>query len=118
MGIRLRGQGRVGGPRTFRPRTRGYLNNNSISRFTRGNRNRNNNRGRRGGGGNNNNNFNRFNRGRGRRNFNNRGRGRGRGRNNQNNNKNFTKESLDTDLDKYMAQTNIGGNDSIDMNAV
>ena len=53
--------------RTFRPRTRGYLNNNQISRFTRGNRNRynyvnnnnnnnNNNRGRRN---NNNNNFNR-----------------------------------------------------------
>lgn len=48
--------------RTFRPRTRGYLNNNTISRFSgyapRGNKN---NRGRRGNGNNNynNNNFNR-----------------------------------------------------------
>jgi hypothetical protein len=50
--------------RTFRPRTRGYLNNNQISRFTPGNRNRynynnNNNRGRRNNNNNNNNNFNR-----------------------------------------------------------
>jgi hypothetical protein len=116
MGIRLRGQGRVGGPRTFRPRTRGYLNNNQISRFTRGNRyrtnnNNNNNRGRRN---NNNNNFNRQNRGRGRGNFN-RGRGRGRGQNN--NNRNVSKESLDTDLDKYMAHTKIE-NDAVEMNAV
>jgi hypothetical protein len=42
--------------RIFHSRTRGYLNNNTISRFTRGNRNRNN-QGRRNG--NNNNNFNR-----------------------------------------------------------
>jgi hypothetical protein len=111
LGVRLRGQGRIGGPRTFRSRTRGYLNNNAISRFTRGNRNRNN----RGRWNNNNNNFNfnRNNRGRGGKNFN-RGRG-GRGRNN--NNKNVSKESLDTDLDKYMAHTKIE-NDSIDMNAV
>jgi hypothetical protein len=48
--------------RTFRSRTRGYLNNNTISRFTRGgNRNKNNNRGRRYGNNNNNNNNN-FNR--------------------------------------------------------
>jgi len=111
MGVRLGGQGRVGGPRTFHSRTRGYLNNNAISRFTRGNRNRNNNRG---GRRNNNNNFNRTNnRGRGRKNFN---RGGGRGRNN-NNNKNVSKESLDTDLDKYMQQTKLE-TDSIDMNAV
>jgi len=118
MGIRLRGQGRIGGPRTFRPRTRGYLNNNAISRFTRENRNRNN-RGRRGGNNynnyNNNNNFNRSNRGRGRKNFN-RGRG-GRNNNTNNNNRNISKESLDTDLDKYMARTNIES-DSVDMNAV
>jgi len=96
MGIRLRGQGRIGGPRTFRSRTRGYLNNNTISRFTRGNGNRNrNNRGQRNGNNNYNNNNN----------------------NNNNNNKNISKETLDTDLDKYMAQTKIE-NDSIDMNAV
>jgi hypothetical protein len=99
--------------RTFRSRTRGYLNNNAISRFTRGNRN---NRGQRTGNNNNynNNNFNRSNRGRGRPNFN---RGRGRGRNNNTNNKNVSKETLDTDLEKYMAQTKMD-NDSIDMNAV
>ncbi|CAF2836781.1 unnamed protein product [Rotaria sp. Silwood2] len=113
MGIRLRGQGRIRGARAFRPRTRGYLNNNTISRYSgysmRGNRN---NRGRRNT--NNNNNFNRSNRGRFGKNSN---RGRGRNNNNNNNNKNFTKESLDTDIDKYMAQTKIE-NDSIEMNAI
>ncbi len=56
--------------------------------------------------------FFRTNRGRGRKNFNRGGRGR-----NNNNNKNISKEGLDTDLDKYMAQTKLE-NDSIDMNAV
>jgi hypothetical protein len=54
-------------------------------------------------------------RGRGKKNFN-----RGRGRNNNNNNNrntNISKESLDTELDNYMASTKIE-NDSIDMNAV
>lgn len=44
-------------------------------------------------------------------------RGRGRNNNNNNNNKNVSKESLDTDLDKYMAQTKLE-NDSVDMNAI
>ncbi|UJR22152.1 hypothetical protein I4U23_025216 [Adineta vaga] len=119
MGIRLRGQGRIGGTRTFRPRTRGYLNNNNISRFSnyssRGNRN---NRGQRNG---NNNNFNRTNRGRGGaggggKNSNNRGRGRN-NRNSNNNNRNVSKQTLDNDLDKYMSQTKLE-NDSVDMNAV
>ncbi|CAF1334980.1 unnamed protein product [Adineta steineri] len=129
MGIRLQGQGRIGGTRTFRSRTRGYLNNNAISRFSNfsprgGNRNMNNNRGRRIGNNNSiktNNNFIRSNRGRGTKNFSRGGRGGGRGRNNNNNtnknNTNVSKASLDTDLDKYMAQTKIE-NDSIDMNAV
>ncbi len=57
--------------------------------------------------------FVRSNRGRGGKNFN-----RGRGRiNNNSNNRNVSKEGLDTDLDKYMAQKNLG-NDSVDMNAV
>ncbi|CAF0906297.1 unnamed protein product [Rotaria sp. Silwood1] len=122
MGLRLRGQGRVG-TRIFRSRARGYLNNNTISRFSgftrRGNNNKNN-RGRRFG--------NRSNRGsnRGRPNRNkNFGRGRGNGRNqnrnqnNNNNNKNnnFTKESLDNDLEKYMAKANID-NSSIEMNTI
>jgi len=113
MGIRLRGQGRIG-TRIFRPRTRGYLNNNAISRVSgfsrRGNnknKNNNNNRGRR---------FqNRPNRGRGNKNFT-RGRGNGRNNNRKNNNANFTKESLDNDLEKYMAQTKLD-NESIEMNA-
>ncbi|CAF1149621.1 unnamed protein product [Rotaria sordida] len=117
MGIRLRGQGRIRGTRTFRSRTRGYLNNNTISRYSgysmRGNKN---NRGRRYANNNNNynnnnRNFNRSNRGRFGKNPN-----RGRGRNN-NNNKNLTRETLDTDLDKYMAQTKIE-NDSVDMNLI
>ena len=37
--------------------------------------------------------------------------------NNNNNNNNYTKESLDNDLEKYMAQTKIDS-DSIDMNAM
>jgi hypothetical protein len=48
-----------------------------------------------------------------------RGRG-GNGRNNNNrkaNNTNFTKETLDNDLEKYMAHTTLD-NDSVDMNAV
>lgn len=116
MGVRLRGQGRIRGTRTFRPRTRGYLNNNNISRFSgynpRGNKN---NRGRRYGNNNNNNNnnFNRSNRGRPGKNFN-----RGRGRNNNNNNnRNLSKETLDNDLDKYMAQTKLE-NDSVEMSAI
>jgi hypothetical protein len=52
-------------------------------------------------------------------------RGRGNGRNNNrrnnnnnnNNNPNFTKETLDNDLEKYMAQTKLD-NDSVDMNAI
>ncbi|CAF1513951.1 unnamed protein product [Rotaria sordida] len=116
MGVRLRGQGRIRGTRTFRPRTRGYLNNNTISRYSgylmRGNKN---NRGRRNANNNNNNNFNRSNRGRFGKNFN-RGRGRN-NNNNNNNNRNITRESLDTDLDKYMAQTKIE-NDSVDMNLI
>ncbi len=56
----------------------------------------------------------RQNRGRGRGNFN-RGRGRGRGQNN--NNRNVSKEGLDTDLDKYMAQNKLE-NDAVEMNAV
>jgi hypothetical protein len=114
MGIRLRGQGRIG-TRIFRSQTRGYLNNNTISRVSgysrRGNNNNNyNNRGRR---------FqNRPNRGRGgNKNFN---RGRGNGRNNNrrnNNNPNFTKETLDNELEKYMAQTKLD-NDSVDMNTI
>lgn len=123
LGIRLRGQGRIGGTRTFRSRTRGYLNNNAVSRFSgyasRGNRLKNN-RGRRGGN-NNNNNFNRSNRGRGGPNTNNRGgRGRGRGNrgaNNNNNNRNVTKESLDSELDNYMAQTKLDP-ESNEMDAV
>jgi hypothetical protein len=56
----------------------------------------------------------RQNRGRGN-NFN---RGRGRGRNTNNtNNRNVSKESLDTELDKYMSQTKIE-NDAVEMNAV
>ncbi|CAF0727720.1 unnamed protein product [Rotaria sordida] len=116
MGLRLRGQGRVG-TRIFRSRTRGYLNNNTISRFSgfnrRGNNNKNN-RGRRFG--------NRPNRGRpnANRNFM-RGRGNGRNQNrNKNNNKNninLTKENLDNDLEKYMAKTNIDNN-SIEMNTI
>jgi len=126
MGIRLRGQGRIG-TRIFRSQTRGYLNNKTISRVggfsRRGNNNNNNN---------NNNRVRRFpnrpNRGRGRggnQNFNrNRGRGgnqkftrgRGNGRNN-NNNVNVTKEYLDNELESYMAQTKID-NDSIEMNAI
>jgi len=54
------------------------------------------------------------NRGRGGKNFN---RGRGRINNNNNNNRNVSKETLDTDLDKYMAQKNPE-NDSVDMNAI
>jgi len=116
MGIRLRGQGRIG-TRIFRPRTRGYLNNNVISRisgFSRRGNNKyknynNNNRGRR---------FqNRPNRGRGNKNFTKR---RGNGRNNNrknNNNTNLTKENLDNDLEKYMAQTKLD-NDSVEMNAI
>jgi len=131
LGIRLRGQGRIGGTRTFRSRTRGYLNNNAVSRFSgyapRGNPLRNN-RGRRGGNNNNNNNnFNRSNRGRGGPNTNNRGGpntnnrgGRGRGRGNRgmnNNNRNLTKESLDSELDNYMAQTKLDP-ESNEMDAV
>jgi hypothetical protein len=57
--------------------------------------------------------FVRSNRGRGGKNFN-----RGRGRiNSNNNNRNVSKETLDTDLDKYMAQKNPE-NDSVDMNAI
>lgn len=120
LGVRLRGQGRIGGTRTFRSRTRGYLNNNAVSRFSgyssRGNRlkynnnNNNNNRGRRGGNNNrgNNNNFNRSNRGRGGPNTNNRGgRGNRRMNNNNNNNRNVTKEVLDNDLDKYMSNAKL-----------
>ncbi|CAF2597752.1 unnamed protein product [Rotaria sp. Silwood2] len=122
MGLRLRGQGRVG-TRIFRSRTRGYLNNDTISRFSgftrRGNNNNKNNRGRRFG--------NRSNRGRpnGNKNFM-RGRGNGRNQNqnqnrnrnkNNNNNTNFTKEILDSDLDKYMAKANIDNN-SIEMNTI
>ena len=119
--------------RTFRNRTRGFLNNNAIGRFTRGNRNniirgrRNNNYNNYNNNNNNNNNFNRgrgrgnFNRGRGRGQGQGQGRGRGRGRgqnnNNRNNNPNLSKENLDSDLDKYMSQTKIG-NDGIDMDAV
>jgi hypothetical protein len=47
-------------------------------------------------------------------------RGRGNGRNNNrknNNNSNITKETLDNDLETYMAQTKID-NDSIEMNAI
>lgn len=118
MGIRLRGQGRIGGTRTLRPRTRGYLNNNNISRLsnysTRGQNRNKNNRGGRYGNNNNNNNSNRSNRGRGGKNTT---RGRGRNNNNNNNNRNVSKETLDTDLDKYMSQTKIDS-DSVDMNAV
>ena len=57
----------------------------------------------------------RQNRGRGGRGNFNRGRGRGRGQNN--NNRNISKEGLDTDLDKYMAQTKLE-NDAVEMNAV
>jgi len=124
MGIRLRGQGRIG-TRVFRSRTRGYLNNNTISRMggfsRRGNRtnnniinNNNNNRGRR---------FQtRPNRGRGNKNFS-RGRGNNRRNNNNNNNNNNTnksnvsKETLDNDLEKYMAQTKLD-NEAIEMNAI
>jgi hypothetical protein len=57
--------------------------------------------------------FFRSNRGRGGKNFN-----RGRGRiNNNKNNKNVSKETLDTDIDKYMAHTKTE-NDSVDMNAI
>lgn len=64
----------------------------------------------------------RSNRGRGGPNTNNRGgRGRGRGNrgmnNNNNNNRNVTKESLDTELDKYMAQTKLDPENN-DMDAV
>jgi hypothetical protein len=57
-------------------------------------------------------------RGGGNKNFN-RGRGnrRNNNRKNNNNNVNFTKESLDNDLEKYMAQTKIDS-DSVDMNAI
>lgn len=112
MGVRLRGQGRIG-TRIFRSRTRGYLNNNSISRFSgfskRGNNNKNN-RGRRFG--------NRPNRGRGgNKNFT---RGRGNRRNNNNNNRNnnvnITKQGLDDDIEKYMARQKLD-NDSIEMTA-
>ena len=167
MGIRLRGQGRIGGSRwseipprecltflsrilarTFRSQTRGYLNNNAISRFsgysTRGNRN-NTIRGRRGAGGVGNNNsnnnkpfvryeeremlvvrlqssspFSRAGRGRGRGRggaINTRGRGGRRGNNNNPTNRNVTKESLDSEIDKYMASTKLD-NDSVEMNAV
>ena len=44
-------------------------------------------------------------------------RGRGSRRNNNTGNRNVTKEGLDSDLDKYMAQTKLE-NDSIEMNAV
>ncbi|CAF0958397.1 unnamed protein product [Rotaria magnacalcarata] len=124
MGVRLRGQGRIRGTRTFRPRTRGYLNNNTMSRYggfsRRGNMN---NRGRGGvggraanrGGGRRNGNNNNFNRPNNRGRFGNNSNRGGRGR--MNNNKNLTKESLDTEIDKYMAQTKIE-NDSIEMNAI
>ncbi|CAF1068854.1 unnamed protein product [Adineta ricciae] len=119
MGVRLGGQGRIG-TRIFRSKRRGFLNNNIGGRFggfqRRGN---NNNQGRRFG--------NRPNRGRGGNRGGGRGnkafsRGRGNGRNNNrnnnnNNNANVSKETLDNDLDKYMAQTKLDA-DSVDMNAV
>ncbi|CAF0845324.1 unnamed protein product [Adineta ricciae] len=112
MGIRLRGQGRIGGTRAFRPRTRGYLNNNAISRISnyssRGNRN---NRGRRNGNPSNKNNFNRSNGNRGGKNVNNRGRAR------NNPNRNVTKEGLDNELEKYMSHAKLE-NEAVDMNAV
>ena len=46
-----------------------------------------------------------------------RGRGNGRNNNRKNNNTNFTKETLDNELEKYMAQTKID-NDSIQMNTI
>ncbi|CAF3229963.1 unnamed protein product [Rotaria socialis] len=119
MGLRLRGQGRVG-TRVFHSRTRGYLNNNTVSRFggysRRGSNNNkinnNNNRGRRFG--------NKQTRGRpgGNKNVT-RGRGNGRNQNRKNNNNNtsLTKETLDNDIESYMAKTNID-NSSMDINAV
>ncbi|UJR26986.1 hypothetical protein I4U23_008293 [Adineta vaga] len=128
MGVRLGVQGRVG-TRIFHSRKRGFINNNTGGRFggfqRRGNNNNYNNQGRRFG--------NRPNRGRGGggggrgggdRGRGNRGfsRGRGNGRfnnrnNNSNNNRNVSKETLDNDLEKYMAQTKLD-TDSVDMNAV
>lgn len=117
MGVRLRGEGRINTTRTFRSRTRGFLNNEFIGRVTgnqqRGNRFRPN-RGRvsfsR------NKNFNRPNRARGGRINNRGGRGfnRNRNNNNQNNNnssnnpkQNVTREKLDDDLDQYMSKTKL-----------
>lgn len=78
-----------------------------ISRVNR-NSNNNNNRGKRFG---NNNNRTRFNRS-------NRGKPNGqRARPPANTKRNVSKETLDSDLDKYMSQTKIE-NDSVDMNAV
>jgi len=59
------------------------------------------------------------NRGRGNRGFN-RGRGNNNRRNNNNNNNNnpkFTKETLDNDLEKYMAQTKLD-NEAAEMSTV
>jgi len=134
MGVRLRGQGRIGTRGGFRKRTRGYLNNSTVSRFT-GNKNNN----RQGGGrfqqrgGGNPNKINRgsmiFRRGGGGGNRNNPTRGRGggarnmRGGKNKNNSNNIntggnvTKQSLDDDLEHYMAQTKLD-TESFDMNAV
>ena len=53
-------------------------------------------------------------RGRGGQNIQRGGRGNRRG---NNNNRNITKESLDTEIDKYMASTKLE-NDSVEMNAV
>lgn len=55
-------------------------------------------------------------RGRGGQNIQRGGRGNRRG-NNNNNSRNITKESLDTEIDKYMASTKLE-NDSVEMNAV
>jgi len=122
MGIRLRGQGRIG-TRIFRSRTRGYLNNNVISRASGFNRKRGNNNNNNYNNNNNNNRNRRFqnrpNRGRGNRGFN-RGRGNNNRRNNNNNNNNnpkFTKETLDNDLEKYMAQTKLD-NEAAEMSTV